>query len=65
MTGFCASIVLAFISRVELFDYVVDGGNLREPGWGGGGGEKPNGLKIRGIKPTRRHGSVTREATRI
>ena len=23
--GFCASIVLAFISGVELFDYVVDG----------------------------------------
>ena len=41
--GFCASIVLAFISGVELFDYVVDGrgggGGLREPGWG----RKPNG----------------------
>ena len=30
MPGFCASIVLAFISGVELFYYVVDGG-------GGGG----------------------------
>ena len=26
MAGFCASIVLAFILRVELFDYGVDGG---------------------------------------
>ena len=26
--GLCASIALAFISGVELFDYVVDGGNL-------------------------------------
>ena len=31
--GFCASIVHAFISGVELFDYVVDGrGDLRKPG---------------------------------
>ena len=53
MSGFCASIVLAFILGVELFDYVVDGVNLREPGWGkkakwgiwsqngGGGGSNP------------------------
>ena len=38
MPGFCANIVLAFISGVELFDCVinddVDGG-----GGGGGGGE--------------------------
>ena len=26
MPGFCASIVITFISGVELFDYVVDGG---------------------------------------
>ena len=32
--GFCASIVLAFISGVELFDYVVDGRG------GGGGSER-------------------------
>ena len=30
--GFFAGIVLAFIWGVELFDYVVNGGNLREPG---------------------------------
>ena len=31
--GFCTSIVFAFISGVELFDYVVDeeGGDPREP----------------------------------
>ena len=35
MPGFCASIVLAFILGVKLFDYVVvDGANLCEPGWG-------------------------------
>ena len=33
--GFCASIALAFILGVELFDYVVDGRNLRESDWGG------------------------------
>ena len=39
MQGFYASIVLAFISEVELFDYVLDGGDLQEPGCGG----KPTG----------------------
>ena len=35
MSEFCASIVLAFILELELFDYVVDlGGNLRELGRG-------------------------------
>ena len=33
--GFCESIVLAFIWGVELFDYVVDGENLRESCWEG------------------------------
>ena len=32
MPGFCASIVLAFISGVALFDYVVDRENMQEPG---------------------------------
>ena len=31
MTGLFASIVLAFKLGMELFDYVVDGVNLREP----------------------------------
>ena len=31
MPGFCISIVFAFILGVELFDYLVDGGNLWEP----------------------------------
>ena len=35
MPELCASIVLAFISRVDLFDYMVDWGDLRESGWGG------------------------------
>ena len=39
MSGFCTNILLAFVSGVELFDYVVDGANLREPGRG-----KPNGV---------------------
>ena len=50
MPGFCASIVLAFIWGVKLFDYVVDRGNLLEPGWG----RKPNGgygLKMGGSNP--------------
>ena len=34
MPGFCASIVLAFILGVELSHYMVDGGNLQEPGLG-------------------------------
>ena len=54
MPGFCASIVLDFISGVELFDHVVDEGNLREPGWG----RKPNGdmaSRWGGIKPSGRH----------
>ena len=40
MSGFCANIVLAFISGVELFDYVVDG---REPvrAWLGEGESNP------------------------
>ena len=46
LPGFYASIVLAFILWVELFDYVVHGrGDLREPGLG----RKPNsgyGLKM-------------------
>ena len=47
---FCARIILAFILRVELFDYVVDGGNLLEPGLGrvrdGRGGRDRYGLKM-------------------
>ena len=34
MPGFCSSIVLSFFSGVKLFDYVLDGGNLWESGWG-------------------------------
>ena len=34
MPGFCASIVLVFILRVELFDYVVDGGICESLAWG-------------------------------
>ena len=56
MPGFCASIVLAFILGVKLFDYVVvDGANLCEPGWGRksnggydlriGGGERESNLQ--------------------
>ena len=55
MPGFCASIVLAFILRVELFDYVVDGGICERLA----GGRKPNdghSLKMGGIKPSGRHG---------
>ena len=33
MPGFSASIILAFILGVELFDYMVYGENLQEPGW--------------------------------
>ena len=50
MRAFCASIVLTFISGMELFDYVIDGGNLREAGWG----RKPNGgygFKMRESSP--------------
>ena len=32
MLGFCAGIAFAFILGVELFDYMVDGGNLQELG---------------------------------
>ena len=31
--GFCANIVLAFISEEELFDYVVDGGEGSAIAW--------------------------------
>ena len=34
MPGFCTSIVLAFILGVKLFDYVVNGWRLQEPGCG-------------------------------
>ena len=34
MPGFCASIVLAFISGVGLCDSVLDAGTLWEPDWG-------------------------------
>ena len=33
MPGFSASIIPAFILGVELFDYMVYGENLQEPGW--------------------------------
>ena len=33
MPGFCTSIGFVFTLGVELFDYVVDGGNLRQSGW--------------------------------
>ena len=56
MAGFCASIVLAFILRVELFDYGVDGG--------GGGifenladGEPNRGYGLK-IKPSGCHDSA-------
>ena len=39
MPRLCASIALACILEVELFDYVVDGGYLRGPGWGEGGSQ--------------------------
>ena len=45
MPGFSASIILAFISGVELFDYMVYGGNLQEPGWKG---ESQYGLEMGG-----------------
>ena len=49
MPGFCTSIGFVFILGVELFDYVVDGGEfvtvwMSEPNWG-------YGLKMERIKP--------------
>ena len=44
MPGVCAGIVLAFISGVELFDYIVHGGgwNLRQPDMASRSGEESN-----------------------
>ena len=42
MPGFCANIVLAFISGLELFDCVI---NDDVDGGGGGGGEKEESVK--------------------
>ena len=36
MPVFCAGIVLAFISGMKLFDYVVDGGGGSSKAWLGG-----------------------------
>ena len=44
MPGFCAGIVLALISGVELFDYMVHGvgWNLRQPDMASRSGEESN-----------------------
>ena len=57
MAGFCASIVLAFILRVELFDYGVDGGgSLRT--WLTGSQMGDTASRWGGIKPSGCHDSA-------
>ena len=56
MPGFCASIVSDYILRVELLDYVVDGGICESLAEG-----EPNrrySLKMGGTKPSGRHAVV-------
>ena len=56
MPGFCARIVLVFISGVELFDYVVDGGGICKSMAGESERNRGYGLKMGAIKPSVRHG---------
>ena len=55
---FCASIALAFILGVKLFDYVLDGrggGDLPEPDWREGKPNGGHGIMMGGIKPSGRN----------
>ena len=55
MPGVCASIVLAFISGVELFDYVVDGGGGSARTWLRGEIQMEDMASRGGIKPSGCH----------